>query len=243
MLISIWGRDGIGKSTFAEALGFLFSKKEITTVIDTDLTQPTLPSHINGTIFTQDTSLGKAVSGIAIADVTRYLHQQSKRKALFYSGLTDNDDYLSYEIGLEADNNAQDFISGCKEHADTVIIDISGQRTDPFVPGALVNSDKVILLITPDVQGICWYKSVQSLLETMNAQERILPVVSMTEKQHDLSIIEKEIEENFIAALPFVKEFRQNSTMIPQDGTSYAAVRYLKQVKKIHELLRGAERD
>ena len=241
MLISIWGRDGIGKSTFAEAVGFLFSKKEITTVIDTDLTQPTLPSHIYGTIFNQDNSLGKAVSGIAIADVTKYLHP--KRKTLFYSGLTDYDDYLSYEIGLEADNNAQDFVSGCKEYADTVIIDISGQRTDPFVPGALINSDKVILLITPDVQGICWYKAVQPLLETMNAQERILPVVSMTEKQHDLSIIEKEIEENFIAALPFVKEFRQNSTMIPQDGTSYAAVRYLKQVKKIHELLRGVGRD
>ena len=243
MLISIWGRDGLGKSTIAGALGFLFSKKEITTVIDTDLTQPTLPSHINGTIFNQDTSLGKAISGIAIADVTRYLHQHPKRKTLFYSGLTDNDDYLSYEIGLEADNNAQDFISGCKEYADTVIIDISGQRTDPFIPGALINSDKVILLVTPDVQGICWYKAVQPLIETMNVHERILTVATMTEKQHDLSIIEKEIGENFIAALPFVKEFRQNSTMIPQDATSYAAVRYIKQVKKIHELLKGADRD
>ena len=243
MLISIWGCDGLGKSTLAEALGVLFSKKEITTVIDTDLTQPTLPSHINGTIFNQDTSLGKAVSGIAIADVTRYLHQHPKRKTLFCSGLTDNDDYLSYEIGLEADNNAQDFISGCKEYADTVILDISGQRTDPFIPGALINSDKVVLLITPDVQGICWYKAVQPLLETMNAQERILPVVSITEKQHDLSIIEKEIGQKFIAALPFVREFRRNNTMVPQDGTSYAAVRYLKQVRKLYELLRGVGRD
>ncbi len=50
MLISIWGRDGVGKSTLADALGGLFSQRGITVVIDTDLTQPTLPVRINGTI-------------------------------------------------------------------------------------------------------------------------------------------------------------------------------------------------
>ena len=45
MLIAIWGRDGTGKSTLADALGLLFAKRGVTAIIDTDLTQPTLPQR------------------------------------------------------------------------------------------------------------------------------------------------------------------------------------------------------
>lgn len=239
MTISIWGRDGIGKSTLADALGCLFSKRGIAVVIDTDLTQPTLPVRINGKSFNPDSSIGKAVSGIGTGDVTSYLYQHPKKKQLFYAGLTDQDEYLSYEIGLEADDKAQDFIEGCKDVADTIILDLSGQRTDPFVPCALIHSDKVIVPITPDVQGICWYNAVKPLLKSMDAQGRILPVAVMTDRHHDLSIIEKATDVRFDAALPFVKEFRQDSTVFPLDGTSSGAQRYTKQVKKLHALLKG----
>ena len=241
MLISIWGRDGIGKSTLADALGYLLSQKGIAVVIDTDLTQPTLPVHINGENFSQDNSLGKAISGISAT--ARFMHQHPKRKTLFYSGLTDNDNYISYEIGLEADNNAQDFIEGCKEYADTIILDLSGQRTDPFIPGALVKSDKIILLTTPDIHGVCWYKAVEPLLETMNAKKNILPVAVMTDRHHDISAIEKVTGVRFSALLPIVNEFRWDSTMIPLDGTSSAAMRYCKQVKKLYERLKGDGED
>lgn len=239
MLISIWGRDGIGKSTLADTLGGLFSKRGIAVVIDTDLTQPTLPVRINGKSFNPDSSIGKAVSGIGTGDVTSYLHQHPKKKQLFYAGLTDQDEYLSYEIGLEADNDAQDFIDGCKEAADTVILDLSGQRTDPFVPCALIHSDKVIIPITPDVQGVCWYNAVKPLLQSMNAQGHVLPVAVMADRHHDLSIIEKAADVRFAAALPFVKEFRQDSTVFPLDGTSLTAQRYVKLVKKLYTLLKG----
>ena len=239
MLISIWGRDGTSKSTLADALGGLFSKKGITVVIDTDLTQPTLPVRINGKNFNPDSSLGKAISGIGTGDVTSYLHQLPQKKQLFYAGLTDQDEYLTYEIGLEADNKAQDFIEGCKEVADTVILDLSGQRTDPFVPCALTHSDKIIIPMIPDVQGVCWYNAVKPLLQRMNAQGRVLPVAVMVDRYIDLSNIEKAADIQFAAALPFVKEFRQDSTVFPLDGTSLAAQRYVKQVKKIYTLLEG----
>lgn len=239
MLISIWGRDGIGKSTLADALGGLFSKKGIAVVIDTDFTEPTLPVRIDGKDFNPDNSLGKAVSGIGTDNVTSYLHQHLRKKQLFYAGLTDQDEYLSYEIGLEADDNAQDFIKGCKEAADTVILDLSGQRTDPFVPCALIHSDMVIVPITSDVQGVCWYNAVKPLLQSMNVQGHVLPVAAMTDRHHDLSIIEKAVDLQFAAALPFVNEFRQESTVFPLDGASLAALRYTKQVKKLYTLLKG----
>lgn len=239
MLISIWGRDGIGKSTLVDALGGLLSQRGITVGIDTDLTQPTLPVRISEKCLNPDNSLGKAISGIGTGDVTSYLHQHPKKKQLFYAGLTDQDEYLSYEIGLEADDNAQDFVKGCKEAADAVILDLSGQRTDPFIPCALIHSDKIIVPITPDIQGVCWYNAVKPLLQSMNAQGRVLPVTVMADRHHDLSVIEKVADVRFAAALPFVKEFRQGSTVFSLDGTSLTAQRYIKQVKKLYTLVKG----
>ena len=239
MLIAIWGRDGIGKSALADALGCMFAGKGVTAVIDTDLTQPSLPARVNGKQFDADTSLGRAI-GMGAMDATPYLHQHPKVKTLFYIGLTDRDEYLSYEFGLEADEAAQVFVERCQEVADTVILDLSGQRCDPFMPGAFVYADKVIVLIAPDVQGVCWFNSVKPLLATMNAQDRIIPVAAMTDRHHDLSVIEKAVDVKFAATLPFVKEFRQDSTVSPLDGATVVAARYSKQVKALCALVKGA---
>ena len=244
MLIAIWGRDGIGKSMLCDALGVLFAKQGVTAVIDTDLTQPTLPMRVNGKHFDADTSLGKAISGIGTGDVSRYLHQHPKQKSLFYVGMTDRDEYLSYEIGLEADDIAQDFIEQCAELADTVILDLSGQRSDPFIPCALVHADKVITLLTPDVQGICWFSAIKPLLESMKAQGCVLPVAAMADRHLDLPAVEKAADVQLAAALPYVKEFRQirDTGAFPMDGTTPAALRYLRQVQKLCGLLKEADK-
>jgi len=243
MLIAIWGRDGIGKSALADALGIVSIKHKITVIIDTDLTQPTLPMRLTGQHFDGVTSLGRAISGIGTNDGTYYLQQHPRHKSLFYAGLTDKDDYLSYEIGLEADNHAKDFIEDCQSVADVVILDLSGQRTDPFVPCALIHSDYIIIPVTPDVQGICWFNAVKPLIESMSAQGRILPVATMVDKHHDLQAIEKATDMRFTAVLPFVNEFRQkrDTGQPPMNGTTPNALRYAKAVRKLHTQLKGAD--
>lgn len=238
MLIAVWGRDGIGKSGLCDTLGILFARQGVTAVIDTDLTQPTLPTRLSGMKIDADASLGKAI-GMGAMDAASYLHQHPKLKTLFYAGLTDKDEYLSYELGLETDEAAQDFVERCAELADTVILDLSGQRSDPFLPGALIYADKVIALFTPDVQGICWFNSVRPLISTMGAKEHLLPVAAMAGRQHDLSAVEKEAGTKFVASLPYVREFRQDCD--PGAGTTPAAMRYQREVKKLHALLKGSD--
>lgn len=237
MVIAVWGRDGIGKSVLCDTLGKLFAKKDMAIIIDTDLTQPTLPVRLNGVKIDADASLGKAI-GIGTMDAAPYLHQHPKMKTMFYAGLTDRDEYLSYELGLEADHAAQDFVERCVEIADAVILDLSGQRSDPFLPGALIHADKVITLFKPDVQGICWFNSVNPLIGTMNAQKRILPVAAMADRHHDLSSAEKALDTKFAAALPYVSEFRQEAV---SNGTTRNAIRYHREVKKLHALLKGVD--
>jgi len=235
MVFAIWGRDGTGKSTLADALGRTFCKQGITAIIDTDLTQPTLPARINGKKLGAEASLGKAISGMSADDAARYLHQHPKVKRLFYAGLIAQDEYLSYELGLDATEAARDFVDRCAALADTVILDLSGQRTDPFVPIALSVADKIIIPITPNVQGVCWFNAVKPFLEAMNASGRVLPVVAMADRQHDLSVVEKAADMRFIAVLPYVREFRQDGA---DTGTTPAAIRYAKQVQKIFGILR-----
>ena len=237
MVIAVWGRDGIGKSVLCDTLGILFAKKGVTVIIDTDLTQPTLPVRLNGTKIDSGASLGKAI-GMGTQDVAFYLHQLPNLKTLFYAGLTDQDEYLSYELGLEADNAAQDFVERCTELADTVILDLSGQRSDPFLPAALINTDKVIALFTPDVQGICWFNSIKPLIGTMNAQERILPVVALMGRHHDLSAVEKATDTKLATVLPYVREFRHDGV---SNGTTRAAIQYLREANKLQTLLKEGD--
>lgn len=237
MLIAVWGRDGIGKSILCDTLGTLFAKQGVTTIIDTDLTQPTLPMRLNGIKIDANASLGKAI-GMDTVDTTPYLHQHPKLKTLFYAGLTDHDEYLSYEFGLEADDTAQNFVERCADLADTVILDLSGQRSDPFLPGAFIHADRVIVLFTPDVQGICWFNSIRPLLATMNAEERILPVAAMADGHHDLFSAEKTADTKFVAALPYVREFQR--VCDTSSGRTHAAMRYLREAKKLYALLKGA---
>ena len=232
MRIAIWGRDGTGKSTLADALGMLFIKQGVTAIIDTDLTQPTLPARVNGRKHSAETSLGKAISGMGTDDAAKYLHQSSQNKQLFYAGLTEKDEYLSYELGLDATDAARDFVERCAALADTVILDLSGQRTDPFVPVALSGADKIVVTITPDVLGVCWFNAVKPFLEAMNASGRVVPIAAMEEPS--LAVIEKAANIRFAAALPFVREFRQDGA---EAASTPAAARYMKQVRALHKKL------
>ena len=239
MVIAVWGRDGIGKSTLADTLGLMFSKYGVSVVIDTDLTQPTLPARLNGLQFEPDTSLGRAISGFRSGNAAPLLHQHPKYKGLFYAGLIDGDDYMSYETGLDDDDKAQDFVEQCKELADTIVLDLSGQRTDPFLPGALLHADRVLVLFTPDVHGICWYQSVAPLLHNRQAQGHVLTVASMVEGHHDLSVVEKAIGVPFAAALPFVKEIRQmrDTGVSPLEGVTPPAIRYQRHARQLFKRL------
>lgn len=206
MLISIWGRDGSGKSTLADYLGSQISKKSLAAVIDTDLTQPTLPIRLPGFRFVKDNSLGRAIAGARTMDIKRYLHQNPKNAGLFYAGLLNGDDYLAYEIGLEAESAAGLFVKNCSSIADHVILDCSGQRTDPFVPLALKESDHILILMTPDLQGICWWQSVEPLLKQLNALTKVHLVLSPVHRHHQERWIQESLDIKIAAALPFADE-------------------------------------
>ena len=139
-------------------------------------------------------------------EIKRYLHQHPKEKSLFFSGLLNGDDYLSFEIGLEAEAAAGLFVKNCSSIVDHVILDCSGQRTDPFVPLALKESDHILVLLTPDPQGICWWKSVEPLLTQLNALSKVQLILSPFQQYHQENWVQESIPLKIAASLPFSSE-------------------------------------
>jgi CO dehydrogenase nickel-insertion accessory protein CooC1 len=209
MLIMIWGRDGSGKSTLADHLGNLLSRDSLVAVIDSDLTQPTLPVRLAGMNFRRERSLGRAIAGTGTSEAKNYLHQHPECPGLFFTGLLNEDDYLSYEIGFEAEQAASRFIRHCQDTVDHVILDCSGQRTDPFVPIGLQSADQILIVLTPDLQGICWWKSVEPLLKHLNVIDKVKLILSPVQKHHQVDWIESGIGSEIHNSLPYTPELNQ----------------------------------
>lgn len=241
MLISIWGRDGSGKSTLADHLGSLLARDTLAAVIDTDLTQPTLPVRLSGTNFKRERSLGRAIAGTGAAEAIAYLHPHSDIKGLFYAGLLNGDDYLSFEIGLEAELAADLFIRKCQDAVDHVILDCSGQRTDPFVPIGLQTSDLIFILLTPDLQGNCWWQAIEPLLRQLNIADKVRIILSPVQRFHQAAWIGDGIKSEIQCVLPFAPELQQlrcsasPTTQVVTRGGRY----WLKAAWQIyHEIIR-----
>jgi hypothetical protein len=239
MLIAVWGRDGTGKSTLADGFAVLLSENGLTVVVDTDLTQPTLPARLPGAAIPPGESLGKAISGTGAPEISRYLHRHTKRKALFFAGLADGDEYLSYELGLDASEAAGGFVGKCIGAADHVILDCSGQRTDPFMPYALAKADAVVIPMTPDIQGVCWWLSVKPFLDRMNAGERAVPVAATVQGYQNPGWAAEAAGLRFAAELPFAPELGRLRGMgcLPDGCSTPKALAWSRQVKKLLRLL------
>lgn len=209
MQIAIIGRDGSGKSTLADYLGQCFARESTAVVIDSDLTQPTLPVRLPGISAAREQSLGRSIAGIGTTEIRPYLFQHPRQSGLFYTGLIQGDDYMDYELGLDAAAAAALFAQSCRDQLDHVILDCSGQRTDPFLPEALTQSDHLIMMLTPDLQGITWWQSIQKLLMEMSVMHKVYLIVSQMHRHHFDQWIIEGLGKKPDCFLPFTPELNQ----------------------------------
>lgn len=245
MLVMIWGRDGSGKSTLADHLGSVLSNDSLVAVIDSDLTQPTLPVRLSGMNFRRERSLGRVLAGTGTSEAKVYLHQHPDCNGLFFAGLLNEDDYLSYEIGLEAEQAAAQFIRQCQDTVDHVILDCSGQRTDPFVPIGLQAADQILIVLTPDLHGICWWKSVEPLLKQLDVVDKIKLILSPVHKHHQVDWVESGIGSQVHYSLPFTPELNliRCSALLSTHVNSHGGRRWLKAAEKIVQQLTKSRSD
>lgn len=205
MIIAIWGKSGTGKSVIANELGRHYARRaKITVVVDTDMTQPTIPPRMPETLDKNKSSLGAIFASPQVREAQVYFHRHHKGSNLFYAGLTKDDHYLSYEIGMRQYMHAFSFLTACRDIADVIVLDCSGQRGDPFLAAALEMADRFLLVHTPDTKNVCWYLGVKPLLLKKRSQrpDSILHVANVVQKHHVPTEYEQIAGLKFAALLP-----------------------------------------
>ncbi len=227
MVIAIIGRDGSGKSSVAKEIGRLLAKDNLVAIVNTDLTQPTI---YNEEVY----SLGYYVSTVSKKNVNPYLYKDEKINGLFHAGTIKTDDIFTFEsVGL--DNNytsqAEYFISGCGEDLQHTIIDLSSQKTDPFI-SQVIKADKVLILATADVQGMFYLKSIKPMVKNVANVEYVL---SKVKEYEDIETFQELAQIKAKYVLPYSDGIifcnACNATMNEAKGKS--AKKWLEEIKKI----------
>lgn len=249
MIIGIWGMGGTGKSTIATSLGHIMSAKGITVVIDSDVTKPTIPSKLPGKEYPVKKSLGHIFSTQYVRDAKMFMFQHPKAETLFFAGTDQTDTYLTNEISMKKLPQARDFIRACGEIADNVIIDISTQKEDPFFAAASELADIFLIVLPPDLSGVCFHRAIQDLLTKIRGIEGkpIHYVASPTHRHHSIPTFEKTTGAKFEIVLPYVKTigFIQSKGELIVGNTGSGVKRWSKQLqlylKKITAAAQAAE--
>ena len=210
MIIAVWGRSGTGKSLIANELGRHYARHaKLTVVVDTDMTQPTLPPKLPNAPKNNKASLGLIFASQQVRDAQPYFHQHHKGSKLFFAGLTKDDNYLSYEIGMRQHKQASSFVTACQDIADVVILDCSSQRGDPFLAVALDKADRFLLMHTPDTKNVCWYLGVKPLLAKKRNEHEVLHVVNAVQRHHATAEYEKTASIELTAVLPYSQSINE----------------------------------
>jgi len=139
-------------------------------------------------------------------EATKYMHQDKKYKRLFYAGLTQQDTILSYEYGFEATAFAERFIDNCKQIADHIIIDLSPQRTDPFLPLVISNADVILMPFEPNTKGLCRHNSCTELIFQFKAMDKVMPIAAKVQSFHDMPKFEQHSNIKFYGVIPYLKD-------------------------------------
>lgn len=212
MITAVWGKSGSGRSVIANEIGRYYARRgNITVVVDTDMTQPTLPPRLLKAPEQKKASLGTIFAAPQVRDAQSYLHLHHNGSKLFFAGLTKDDHYLSHEIGMRQYSQAASFISACQSAVDVIVLDLCGQRGDPFLAVALDSADRFLMVHTPDIKNLCWHIGVNPLLsKKMSERSRsILHIANAVQRHHDLAEYEKSAGIKFTAVLPYSQSIKE----------------------------------
>ncbi len=199
MVLSIMGRDGIGKTSVARAVGGYLARDGLTLVINTDMTLPTTIRQESGL-----RSLGHYLSLASRQPVAPYLQQHEKIRNLFFSGTSMLDDVFSYPVDLDNTQQAKYFIEEALKEVSHIVIDLSGQRTDPFLPVSVERADLPLYITTCDAEGINSIYAMGRLFKASECPVRM--ALSKTQSWHDIDAFEKTSERKVDYNFPFLNE-------------------------------------
>ena len=199
MVVGILGRDGTGKTGVAKAVGRYLARDDVTVIINTDMTLPTTIQP-NSPLR----SLGHYLSLVSRQPVQPYLQQHPKIKSLFFAGTAMLDDMFSYQVELDAYPQAVHFLKQCMNEAVHIVLDVSGQRNDPFLPVTTEYADKLVYLALCEAEGVNSLYAMERIFKSISCP--VSCALSQTRAGHDQATFERAARHKVEYDFPFCNE-------------------------------------
>ena len=172
LLISVWGKNGSGKSTTASNLACAYAKRGYkTALVGANRFYGSIQYFFN-IVIRADQSLRAVLTGgdrLAIQDC---FCACAANKNLFIASLSDGDDCAGY--GKYRNDAVVRFINLVKKSFDICVFDCDESTEDPLSMYSLTLSDKILYVTRPAVQHAVFARAYEPIVAGLQIIDRIV---------------------------------------------------------------------
>ncbi|MCL2058467.1 MAG: ParA family protein [Oscillospiraceae bacterium] len=230
-LISIWGKNGSGKSTVASNLACAFAKRGHKTALVGAKRFYSDIQYLFNMEIQAGQSLRTLLSGGDSLTLNEYFIQCPSEKNIYLASLADADDCAGYRK-LRVDMAVR-FLNLVKKQFSVVLMDCDESVEDPLSMYSLTFSDNIIYINRPSVQSVVFAKAYGSIVAGLQIMEQLM-VVHIGGDAADAALYAPFGVKGRHCALPYCKEIVQpRGGALPimlSRGESRAAARYRREI-------------
>ena len=228
MVISVFGKDGSGKTTIATHLAKVLSdKNKFVGIVSLEMRYGSIQRSL-GINISEDKSI---INALTQSDIRNYATRYTDNIYVF--SLSDTDDITKYDAlqNIAKDENILlGFLKKLNESFDYVVVDLTEMVIDSLTYFMIKNSDKLVNIFESRAEGIAFEESHKHILHSLINKDNIINVLN----KHDEAIINKSTIKD-ICDFDITIDF--NTDIIKDERQCKLNKYLLKQVNEITQLV------
>lgn len=185
MLISVFGKNGSGKTTTAMHLAQAISEKnKFAAIVSLEMRYGSLQRSLNVKV-NEERSI---INALTQNDIQNYSTRYTDNIYIF--SLSDADDITKYDALqniAKDDNTLYSFFNNLNEKFDYVIVDLTEMLLDRLTYFFVKNSDRLLNIFESRAESIAFEEAHKHILNSLISEEKIINILN----KHDESIINK----------------------------------------------------
>jgi len=204
LIIALWGNGGAGKTSLAVHLARVFSNKNTVLIISGAMTHCSVRNWFG--CINSKKSLSKIMRNI---DAINENIEKTKFSNIFFTDISLNDSCIANS--KTKDKQVIDLLRESIKLYDYVVVDCHVSFENIVTKNALLNSNKIIYLLTPSLKSLSFYKSHKILFEKLKLNKKTIYILNKYNKQVNPKVIEEKMQLNFFTNIKYEKSFEYST--------------------------------
>lgn len=227
LIITLWGNGGAGKTSLAVHLARVLSKKNTVLIISGAMTHCSVRNWFG--CVNSKKSLSKIMRNV---DAINENIEKTKFSNIFFTDISLNDSCIANS--KTKDKQVINLLRESKKLYDYVIVDCHVSFENIVTKNALLNSNRIIYLLTPSLKSLSFYKSHKILFEKLKIDKKTIYVLNKYNNQVNPKVIEEKMQLNLFTSIKYEKSF-EYSTLHGNLLSNRKAKKYYRDLSYIAE--------